>query len=211
MSWFTKKDNKTNVENIPQLPELPESPNTNFILRESQEQNQFKPPTQVQASPLSLPLSPQKSTKDYSQENISRILDQPKPGMQKSKFDLGYPEILDYPIEKFGISKFKQPDYQNYQPPADFGIAKTLGSFKPSAKSISKKDDSVYIRLDKFNITMEAFRDIKEKIREIEELLAKTKEIKSREEKEIEEWEREIEAIKLRLDSINKEISAPEE
>jgi hypothetical protein len=211
MSWFTKKDNGTNVERMPELPELPDSPNTSYDFPESQEENVLEPPAlPAQISPFPLPITPvQRLTKDYYQENTRQLLNEPKLGMQRSKFgsDSESLNIQERPIENFGISESKQPDYR---PPKDWGIAKISGSFEPSTKSFSKKDDSIYIRLDKFQITMEAFRDIKNKIREIEELLAKTKEIKVREEKEIEEWEREIESIKLRLDSINKEISAPE-
>ncbi len=120
---------------------------------------------------------------------------------------------VNSPKSSIKESPYIPPSYNplSYSPPQNYGITKTPGSFKSSTKNFAKKDDSVYIRLDKFQITMETFKDIKEKIREIEELLSRTKEIKAREEKEIEEWEREIEIIKLKLDSINKEISAPEE
>ena len=36
-----------------------------------------------------------------------------------------------------------------------------------------------------------------------------TKEIKAREEKELDEWEREIQGIKIRINSIDKEIASP--
>lgn len=212
MSWFTKKDDRTDIEKMPELPELPEFPNISFIPPEYQEPNPLEPlamPSQI-STPL-LPMAPaQRLTRDYNQENTRQLFNEPKPGMQKSKFspDSESSEILEPPVEDFGIPKSKHSDYR---PPKEWGIMKTSGSFKPSTQGLSKKDDSVYIRLDKFQVTMEAFRDIKNKIREIEELLAKTKEIKAREEKEIEEWGREIESIKLKLDSIDKEISAPEE
>ena len=211
MGWFTKKEDMHSSEQMPELPELPDSPNTNLILPQSS--NQQPQPNEISLPQQNyLPQTPaQKLTKDFSESTNPYSNQQIRPGMQKSKFSLEseVPEIPEQTIENFGVTKIKDSPYM--PPQRDVGMIKTQGSFKPSTKSLSKKDDSVYIRLDKFQITMESFREIKNKIREIEELLARTKEIKVREEKEIEEWEREIEAIKLKLGSIDKEISAPEE
>lgn len=206
MSWFSKKEERSNFDQMPQLPELPDSPNTNFILQESpiekislpEIRNPFQPPKTIQ----------QPKIKEYSDEDFKPIMNEPKSGMQRSKFTSpDSPEILEKPIENFGIAKIKE---QVYQPPRETEMAKMQSSFKPMAKNFAKKEDAIYIKLEKFQLTMEAFRDIKNKVREIEDLLAKTKEIKAREEKELEEWEREIEVIKLKLDSINKEISGSE-
>jgi len=204
MSWFSNKKETKDISDIPELPELPDSPNADFILQSPPYQS---PPQRVPAAmQQTFPQQP-KITQEYSDEIFRPIINEPKPGMQRSKFsppDLSMQELSKKPIENFGISKIKE---LRYEPPEDTGISKTPGYFKPAAKNFMKKDESVYIKLEKFQITMEAFREIKDKIREIEDILAKTKEIRAREEKELEEWEREIEAIKLKLDSIDREIS----
>jgi hypothetical protein len=129
--------------------------------------------------------------------------------MQKSKFSSDYPmpsipEYIEPPrIENRPMPKIRDDSYKT-----NIGVSRPQ---IPLVKTFPKKDESVFIRLDKFQVTIESFRDISGKIREIEELLARTKEIKAREEHELEEWEREIEAIKLKLDSIGKEISIPDE
>lgn len=200
MGWFTKKDTRTNIEKRPELPELPHPSNTDFSLP-SIPSTTSEPPSQpsFEESKISPPpfSSSSKLTKDLSDDIYKPQNNEPKPGMQKSRFassDFSAPS----PAPNFIIPKIKEPSI----PQPSFS--------SPPIKSFPKKDDSVFIKLDKFQVTMEAFRDIGEKIREIEDLLAKTKEIKSREEKELEDWEREIEAIKLKLVTIGKEITGPE-
>lgn len=204
MSWFNKKNNTENSEKMPELPELPDSPNINMIIPQF---SSSAPGTEADSFSSIPPLPPkQKITRDLSESK--QFTAEPKLGMQKSRFssDSRPYEPPEHPIENFGITKLREPPPLP-EPVLEPIITRTPGSFKPSTRSISKKDDSVYIRLDKFQVTMESFKEIKNKIREIEELLAKTRDIKAREEKELEEWEREIESIKLKLDSIDKDIS----
>jgi len=225
MGWFTKKDTETGVEKMPELPELPDSAHTDFILPPSQN----PPPTHQilslsKESKITQPLLmlPEKVTKDYSDVSYSLQNNEPKPGMQKSRF--GQPEFSSPPPAP--------PSYQvpvptpSYTPPPPAPPSYPSPKFKessyaptsfpkeapatPQIKSFPKKDESVFIKLDKFQNTMEAFRDISQKIKEIEDLLLKTKEIKSREEKELEDWEREIDAIKLKIETIGREISGTE-
>ena len=211
MGWFTKKDNRTSAEKMPELPELPNSPHTDLILPLSPDspstpptlsfpdENKIAPPPQI---------LPEKATKDLSNSNYKPQINELKPGMQKSRF--GQPEFSSpsppYPTANYTVPKFKEPSYA----PSTHPIQALAPSVMPQIKSFPKKDESVFIKLDKFQNTIEAFRDINEKIKEIEELLVKTKEIKLREEKELEDWEREIEAIKLKLETIGREISGLE-
>jgi hypothetical protein len=212
MGWFSKKENKTNVEQMPQLPELPDSPHTNILIHEGVNPPQIPSPIRIQQEDkISLPEyePPQRLVRKISDEDFKPQYTEPKPGMQKSKFSSDYPmpSIPDYtPIQK--VENYPEPKIKNesYKP-----LSESPRQQISQIKTFPKKDESVFIRIDKFQVTIEAFRDISQKIREIEELLARTKEIKAREEKELEEWEREIEAIKLKLDSIGKEISIPDE
>ncbi len=209
MSWFSNKKEAQGISDMPELPELPDSPNTNLILPSVKSQASFLPPSGQKIvqdyAPYAIPDN-YANNEAYS-EKFKPIINEPKPGMQRSKFspsDSSLPELPERPVENFRVSEIKEP---RYEPPEDSGISKAPGYFKPAAKNFMKKDESVYIKLEKFQLTMEAFREIKNKIREIEDILAKTREIRAREEKELEEWEREIEAIKLKLGSIDREIS----
>lgn len=209
MGWFNKKDNAADIEKMPELPELPDSPNTNTILPQISTPAPFLTSNQEESTSFSEipPLPPkQRITKDLSESK--QFISEPRPGMQKSRFsqDSQIFEPPEHTIENFGITKFREKEFLP-KPEIEPIATKAIGSFRPSTKSFSKKEDSIYIRLDKFQLTMESFKEIKNKIREIEDLLTKTKEIKSREEKELEDWEREIESIKLKLDSIDKDMS----
>ena len=73
-------------------------------------------------------------------------------------------------------------------------------------KSVTKKLEPIYIRLDKFESTVAAFEEIRKKVNEIESLLAKIKETKRKEEAELEEWEQEIQTVKARIEAIDKSI-----
>jgi len=244
MGWFTKKD--SGVEKMPELPELPDSPNTDLILPESPD---LPPPSPIFPSTPSVPSfpdqnkippppgMPEKVTKDLSDANFRPQINEPRPGMQKSRFQQS--ESLppaakpSYTVPKFKESSYNLPDSNTsqalyappasnasqsspYIPPAPYApqhpqIQTPTSLQIPPIKSFPKKDDSVFIKLDKFQNTIEAFRDINQKIKEIEDLLLRTKEIKLREEKELEDWEREIEAIKLKLETISREIFRTEE
>jgi hypothetical protein len=209
MGWFSKGNSGKNIEKKPELPELPNHPNTDFTVPSPPTES--SPPTllipnegRIASPPQALP---QKVTQDLS--DVTYIpTPEIKPGMQKSKF--ASPDYKNAQVPEHH-QPYLPPKY-NEQPssPAPIQIPTTpqINQMSP-IKSYPKKDESIFIKLDKFQVTLEAFRDINQKIREIENLLISTKEIKSREEKELEDWEREIEEIKIKLDTIGKEISAP--
>ena len=69
-----------------------------------------------------------------------------------------------------------------------------------------KKNQPIYIRLDKFKAGLQGFEDIKVKLTEIEDLLVKIREMKDKEERELEEWEREIQVVKARIEQIDSDV-----
>jgi hypothetical protein len=227
MGWFTKKDNRSQLKK-PELPELPNPAYTNQFLTPSlptnieNNTNELPPVEYPSDDKISPPPSslPQKTTKEITNENLKPMFNEPRPGMQKSRFGTyesqskSNQSIQQIKEPKPSSSSLPQIPINPPNPPSTIinrpqipELAKPQMSITPEIKSFPKKDPSIFIKLDKFQITMEAFKDINEKVREIEDLLIKTKETKAREEKELEDWEMEIEAIKIKLDTIGKEIS----
>lgn len=210
MGWFSKKKEINSDENVPELPELPD---TNSVAFDYNREPNIKTPD------ISLP--PQYDNEYADNKPITReietsdnpdFINEPKPGMQKSKFQPLSPQE-EYIKKQENIKKpsYPIPPPQQYNPGYNMQanapkIGKTSGIFRSPVKNIDKRNEPVYIRLDKFQMTMDAFREVKEKIKEIEDLLLRTKEIKEREDKEIEDWAREIESIKIKIQSIDKDI-----
>ncbi len=76
----------------------------------------------------------------------------------------------------------------------------------PETKNYVKRNEPIYVRLDKFETTVESFNEIKNKINEIENLLVKIKDIKKQEEVELQEWESEIASIKARIEAVDRNV-----
>ena len=232
MGWFSKKEENTG--NLPELPELPE-PNVSAPYNGSYQNLPAPPyPKQEEIEPMDnsyqLPkIQPkERVTKEYTPEMENVMVNEPKPGMQKSRFDqMNQSDSFNNPVPKPNIpmppvqkQNYSQNDsyIQKFKPPQiqDIGEFQNQnqstnrfeGSIKPVVKNMVPRDKEqpVFIRLDKFQATIDAFRDIRSKIREIEDLLAKTREIKAREEKELDDWEREIEAMKIKIEAIDREM-----
>lgn len=205
MGWFSKK--KEENFNLPQLPELPD--NTRPALPYNYQPSEYMPPkNQSPSYPKSISMpdaieQPEEHETEYPNQEIP-----PVSGMQKSRFNLESPLPQ---LPKTEISRPILEEHEHFMPPKPVQLQKTRVELpkmpKEYNKQIRKKDEPVFIRLDKFQTTIDAFNEIKNKVTEIESLLARTKELKQKEEKELEEWEREIESIKMKIDSIDREIS----
>jgi len=170
---------KKKEEEIPSLPDLPSDEDLEFPSKEDLDKTPGIPELETEE----LPKLPESKPKKILE--IKPFLP-PIPEMQKSS------------IESHQIKALKSQEL-----PRTIEVEPNYSAF---GKSITKKAEPIYIRLDKFETTAEAFEEIKIKIEELEELLRKTKEIKQKEEQELTEWEREIQMIKARIDSIDKNI-----
>jgi len=185
MSWFS---NKKESERLPDLPELPELPSVTTV--------QMQKPSQFSLPPLPEPrlginterFMPPKANLDNT--NISTSSSNfSTSNMQKSEFPKSF---IDEAISNIEPKK------------AEVVLQKPIVS--APAAPVVKKNEPIFIRLDKFETTVENFSVIKEKISEIEDLLNKTKEIRAKEDEEISKWEKEIQMIKSRIDSIDKSL-----
>lgn len=193
MGWFSnKKEEKSS--SLPELPDLPE----NLVLPEK-EDVEFKRPLSVEVGPI-----PQESQRipprprindDFNQQQIKRAVTERNKSfgeMQRSKFEIT-------------PSKIKEPGFEasEYEIPK---LVRNILRKETPKKVIGKRGESVYIRVDKFESALDIIEQIKTKITEIERALEKTRRINEQEEAEIQSWESEIQHIKLKLESVDKEI-----
>ncbi len=84
--------------------------------------------------------------------------------------------------------------------------SETSSEIAPLFKPVPKKIEPLFIKLDKFEGAMNTLEDTKQKISEIESLLTNIKEIKSREEQELTNWQKEIQEIKIKINTLDKEL-----
>jgi len=189
MGWFSKKEDKENE--IPSLPDLP--PASNLQLPEAPPgiSKSTLPsslePSEMELEVNSLPTLPEfKTKKEQDQKMIKQAV---YPDMQKSIINSTIPP-----------SRLIKPVKEMDPGP------KTIEMPSIAIKSVTKKLEPVYVRLDKFETTVTAFEEIRNKINEIENLLAKVRETKRKEEAELEEWEKEIQVVKARIEAIDKSI-----
>jgi hypothetical protein len=203
----SKKEEKVGLPALPDFPDLPEASedshfSSNEFLSEPKKLN-------IEVNPLrNLPVlerakfSPEeiKSAVNPSERNMQ------VQGMPKQRFE---PEIRNMQVQgmqKSNFEKFLPPLHS--QPKEVMKIREMENEImeQEPRESFRKKEEPVFIRLDKVQMAVRALEDIKNKIIDIEKALNKTKEIKRQEEIEIEDWRREVHAMKSRLETIDKEI-----
>jgi len=76
----------------------------------------------------------------------------------------------------------------------------------PEAFSKMKKNEPVFIRLDKFEESMHLLNKAKSEINSIERTLKDIRKVKEEEEKELEYWESQITTIKSQIEKVDREI-----
>lgn len=64
-------------------------------------------------------------------------------------------------------------------------------------------DNTIFVRMDKFEEARRDFDEIKRKVKEIEQVLGKVKEMKSKEDNEISDWTSGLEKIKSKISGID--------
>lgn len=205
MEWFSKKDkgvNKSGMpikENIPKkeeygklpelpnLPELPELPD----IDESEEDISTRNIHQLPSFPTS-PIGER-----FSRNTIKEAIG----GQRRSE---GVQNTDEFDSEEkrtmHGLLGKK--------------LTRELPFFKPEITTrkvegtsrMTRKDEPIFVRLDKFEESLNSFEKIKEQILEIEKTLVDIRKIKEGEEEELEFWENEIQKIKGKIDKIDNDI-----
>lgn len=202
MGFFSKNKQKGNdkVPELPNLPPLPEMP-----IKEIYEKRGFStnlPVKEQSQKKFSLPSFPdskigqkinQETIKEAVTDNENIYFEPKKPRTQeisetkqKMQPSMFIPQAREQTME--------MSDWNEVKPKPEFSMPRI------------KKQEPLFIKLEKYENVISTFNEIKLRITEIESLLKNIKEIKMKEEKELDEWEREIHTIKARLEQIDQEI-----
>lgn len=197
MGWFSsdKKENGSKEMILPELPELPP-------IRESYEQEEIH---QLPALPSN------QFGEKFSQNRIKEAITRDK---EEEEEELEIPELPKIrPVLKTSeriIAPEKLPEFtKEYQPEKKYSSEKENNCYIERGKSNGarpRKQDPVFVRIDKYQESLEVFEKTRIKILEVEELLKKNKLVKEEEEKQIEEWEKQIQEIKDHVQQIDKEM-----
>lgn len=189
MGWFDKKEEKkmfaeqvVSLPQLPQLPRLPELPSMNNLS------------TLDRSVMPQLPSYPNNSLgQKFSQNAIKDAVT----GEEEEQADFDADESLD-------------EDEMMQKPRAKMStrevLSKGTGFTSQRIASRTRKNEPVFVRMDKFEESTETFEDIKNKIMEIEKMLSDIKKIKEDEEKELQEWEHEIQSIKGQFEKIDRDL-----
>jgi len=197
MGWFNKEKKEEKGEAF-SLPELPKLPKLEKLPRPKD--NEFS----------KLPKFPSFPLEKKSFQNIAKNT---FPGEKKwDKENLKTENFT--PIEH--LQKMQEPFQKALTRNLDEGETKHIVELTPvreeipeefvKAAKITKKAESIFIRLDKFEESLELFNTTKQKIAEIKEGLENIKILKEKEEKELDSWDREMQDIKNKIEKIDKEI-----
>ena len=200
MGWFGA-DKKENVSESLTLPELPELPSISEDFNEGELHQ--------------LPVLPSTNFGErFSQNRIKEAITK-----EKDEDDFDLPELpkervlVPRPLEDAPapekivssekISKFTK---ESDSPKEIFEDRREYIEKGKFSSQKSKKQDPVFVRIDKYQESLEVFEKTRAKLAEVEELFKRNKLIKEEEERQIEEWERQIQEIKEHIQKIDKEM-----
>ncbi|HOW36661.1 MAG TPA: hypothetical protein PLK34_00195 [Candidatus Pacearchaeota archaeon] len=192
------------------LPELPRLPELDF---NSSKTTEVKRPLQA------LPSFPSSSLGNkFSQNTIKDAVSGEVRGDilpdDTEELEEDYDDLEDYD-EEVEVTKEVKKIASNSESPRTKEILseEMLPSSKMLAKpSVSReivtksKEDSVFIKLEKFEESLDLFTDMKKQLVEAEKLLNKIKEVKEQENDELVSWTTKMESMKNQIERIDKNI-----
>lgn len=234
MGWFGKKEEKSKdiprQDSIPQLPKLPELPE----LPEINEPRLEEPVHQLPSFPTNAigdrftrdtikeAVNPsQKTSNDYDSfawgKKSEKVFDANDFGQILTKERTMQPKPEFKP--QMRQQEFKQKEWKNPQKVRELS-ANEIPQFKPMHKeteghnieehyepnSSYRKNEPVFIRIDKFEASLKTFEKVKKQISEIEKNLKDIEDIKLEEEKQLVTWKSEIIKIKEQIEKVDKDI-----
>lgn len=179
-----KEVKKMNSEDIPELPKLPELPE----LHPSFGDNEQLP---------KLPSFPSNSTGNRFSENMVKDA------------------VKGFPIKEDYANSFRGKEDDEDEEDADMQMT-PRSSRKVMTREVPesfrqahvrmKKNEPLFIRIDKFEESMKIVEKARQKITELEEMLNEVKKIKDEEERELTHWENSIQTIKSEIEKVDQDI-----
>jgi len=226
MNLFKKK------EDIPEIPIAPPLPEVNFEVVRSAPLNLPTPSgdsrdvSNRDVIKSAIEDSSEKNSGDAGENRVS------SDNFQESKFEIKQPpkqenakpfSLLGLPPSRLESSLPNLPKYtknsniedmklldapekaERLLEPEELGMAKD-GEFK-EAQTVKKDfNETIFVRIDKFNSAKRDVDEIERDLRQIENVLEKIGEVKMKEDEEIAELNKNLEEIKIRLGQIDNEI-----
>lgn len=122
------------------------------------------------------------------------------PSFEEEEVDMEMPKNLYITEEINGESRIPP------RPPLEIPRPQIQQKHSRAPQPQQKHNETIFIRIDKFQSAQKNLGEIKSKISEMESILRKIKDVKSREEKELKEWTEDIENLKSRLAEIDENI-----
>lgn len=184
MGWFSSKDKKEGSK-IPELPRLPDLPDLDIPnLDESDEST----------APHKLPSIPPGSFGEkFSQNSIKNAVS----GKEK--------EMPSFPRMN---EDYEDEDYEEGPAPQkiNYPEIKKIPFQKREEVYREKKEEPVFIQIDKFEESLEIFKNTKEKIKEIEDMLSEVKDLKKQEDEELSSWQKELKEMKEHIEKVDSNI-----
>ena len=182
MSWFGKKEEKrVPVKPNMSLPDLPKLPELPVIGNEQEFSKQLHQLPSFPSNPLG---------EKFSQSTIKEAITGGKEDSGGSNAN----ELAEI-----------EDEMQEMQGPHTPLTEEIPGGFRDAARLV-RKNEPVFIRIDKFEESLHIFEKTKEQIDEIEKMLSHIKKIKEDEEHELESWEKEIQSIKRQIQRVDSDI-----
>jgi len=206
MGWFNKQQTKE-FSDMPDLPELPELPSLPELPNMQKKDISHLP--EPPRAPNKLPSFPNNTLGEkFSQNIIKEAVSGKKEvkGFETEDFDEDEEMPMMQKPRKILTREIDEDDEEIHTIPSRFQTHEKIPmQFREAAKMV-KKNEPIFIRLDKFEESLKIFEKTKEQINDMESLLKDIKKIKDEEEKELEFWEKEMLTIKDRIAKVDKDL-----
>ena len=188
-----KKEEERGIPKLPELPRLPELPDL----------NDFNLPK--------LPSFPRNSIGDkFSQNTIKDAIaggkesDESLDADDSELDDDEDMQMMQKPFQKKmsmemgdGDDEFRR--FQKFE-------RKALEAPSFSGQGAYRREEPIFIRLDKFEESLKIFEKMKQQVSDIEGVLREIKRVKEQEEKELLFWEQEVQNMKKQIEKVDKDI-----
>ncbi len=205
MGLFKKREKNFEERfKLPDLPQLPELPPIGSLENPSQIEIGKK-----EALPQ-LPSFPNTSFGDkFSQNSIKEAIAGKKEVENEGNADeFELPKLPEVPMmqEPLKTIRTKEMDESQNERRLSMEFREIKKPFSKNIYSPEKKEEPVFIRIDKFEESLKLLDITKKQLQEIEEMLGETKNIKEKEEQELLEWENQVKSIKQQVEKIDKDL-----
>jgi hypothetical protein len=206
MGLFSKKEKKEEkkeqymkLPELPRLPELPSLENTDNFSKSNSSMTRESLPQ--------LPSFPNNSFGEkFSQNSIKEaVAGRKEVESEVDADDFVLPSLPEVHMMQEPLKPMRTREVEEYQDEAEI-----KHEFRRTPSRIeytpSKREEPVFIRIDKFEESLKVFEETKMQIEEIEKMIKETKELKDKEDEELIHWETNIQLIKQKVEKVDKDL-----